>query len=397
MIKGKKIRNSRTSEKKAENNSINIAKEISLEDIRMEVQITEGIPADDQQFTRGPKERFSGNLNLNLTRLGERLKGAELKLEKFEVGSIAPKKVVMAYLKERANPEIVKEIRQRIAAIRAVTVLDSSFVERNIEDSPLSPFPQVETCQRPDGAEAALFQGRTVIFSEGSPQALLAPATFFDVMDAPEDIYGRWFIGASFFRIARFIMFIFAVSLPGFYIALTSFNTGFIPTNLAFLIAGSREGTPFPVYFEAFLIMGVVEAVRMMMIRLPTHIGATIALFSGLVLIGAGIVAKIISIPMVMIATLTMISSFAIANNDLRDAVRLLQFFTMFMTAIFGLFGFAISFIYIAIHLSVLKSFGISYMSPLAPLEGSGLGHTILRENTEMMAQDETYKPISVK
>ncbi|MDX9871972.1 MAG: spore germination protein [Clostridia bacterium] len=396
MIKPKKVR-SRTMEKKTENNSINTAKEISLEDVRLEVQVMEEAPSDDQQYTRGPKERFSGNLNLNLTRLGERFKGAELKLEQFEVGSIAPKKVVLAYLKERANPEIVREIRQRISAIRAVTLLDISFVERNIEDSPLSPFPQAEVCQRPDGAEAALFQGRTVILCEGSPQALLAPATFFDLLDTPEDVYSRWFLAASFFRIARFIMFIFAVSLPGFYIALTSFNTGFIPTHLAFLIAGSREGTPFPVYFEAFLIMGVVEAVRMMMVRLPTQLGATIALFSGLALIGTGIVAKIISIPMVIIATLTMISSFAIANNDLREAVRLLQFFTMLMTSIFGLFGFAIAFIYIAIHMSVLKSFGIAYMSPLAPLEGSGLGHTIVRENTEMMAQDETYKPITVE
>jgi hypothetical protein len=192
-------------------------------------------------------------------------------------------------------------------------------------------------------------------------------------------------------------MFILAVSLPGFYIALTSFNPEFIPTRLAFLIAGSREGTPFPVYFEGFLIMGVVEAVRMMMVRLPSQLGSTIALFSGLILIGAGIFAKIISVPMVIIATLTMISSFGIPNSDLRRAVRIIQFFTMFMTTTLGLFGFAMAFIYIAIHLSVLKSIGIPYMSPLAPLEASGFGHTILRESTKSMSRDETYEPQGIK
>jgi hypothetical protein len=370
---------------------------LSLDDVLLQVPIFETAPADNQQIIRGPKERFSGNLKLNLSRLGERLKNADLSLEQFSVGSVAAKKVVLAYLNKQANPGIVAEIRQRIAEIRAETVLDSSYIERNIEDSAISPFPQVEISQRPDVAEAALFQGRVAILVEGSPQVLLAPTTFFDLIDTTDDVYSRWYVAGNFFRIARLIMFILAVSLPGFYIALTSFNPEFIPTRLAFLIAGSREGTPFPVYFEGFLIMGVVEAVRMMMVRLPSQLGSTIALFSGLILIGAGIFAKIISVPMVIIATLTMISSFGIPNSDLRRAVRIIQFFTMFMTTTLGLFGFAMAFIYIAIHLSVLKSIGIPYMSPLAPLEASGFGHTILRESTKSMSRDETYEPQGIK
>lgn len=366
---------------------------LTFEEVRLQVPVVEAVPADNQQIVRGPKERFSGNLNLNLTRLWERLSGSDFIVEQFTVGSIAAKKVVLAYLQEKANREIVSEIRQRIRDIEAETILDSAYIERNIEDSAISPFPQVETSQRPDVVESALFQGRVVILVEGSPDALLAPVTFFDLMDTPDDAYSRWFVAGSFFKIARYIMFILAASLPGFYIALTSFNPELIPTKLAFLIAGSREGTPFPIYFEGFLLMGVAEAVRMMMVRLPTQLGSTLALFAGIVLIGAGISAKIISIPMTMIVTLTMISSFGIPNKDLRRAVRIIQFFTMFMTTILGLFGFGIAFIYITIHLSVLKSFGIPYMSPLAPLEGSGWGHTILRFNTKDMANDKTYKP----
>ncbi len=394
MIKTRKIYH-----KKKKNNQMTTGNSelLSFENERLQVPVVETAPADNQQIIRGPKERFSGNINLNLTRLGERLTGANILLEQYTIGSIAAKRVIIAYLKDRANPGIVSEVRQRIEAIRAETVLDSSYIERNIEDSSLSPFPQVETTQHPDVTESALFQGRVAILVEGSPDVLLAPATFFDLMDTPDDAYGHWFVASSFFRIARYIMFIMAASLPGFYIALTSFNPEMIPTKLAFLIAGSREGAPFPVYFEGFLLMGVVEAVRMMMIRLPSQVGSTIALFAGVVLIGAGVAARIISIPMTMIATLTMISSFGIPNNDLRRAVRIIQFFTMVMTTTLGLFGFAVAFIYIAVHMSVLKSFGIPYMSPLAPLEGSGWGHIILRENTKSMARDETYKPVTEK
>ncbi|MFZ7102724.1 MAG: spore germination protein [Peptococcaceae bacterium] len=394
MIRPKKIHSCRKQNKDGLQQEF---RELSLEEVNLPVSVVETTPAEIQQIVRGPKERFSGNLTYNLNRLSLRLRGSSFKMEQFLVGSGAPKKVVIAYLHDVAEQEVLKEVKARIGGIQAETILDSSYIERNIEDSGLSPFPQVEITQRPDIAESALFQGRIAVLVENSPDVLLVPATFFDQMDTPDDAYSRWFIASSFFRIARYIMFILAASLPGFYIALTSFNPEMIPTKLAFLIAGSREATPFPVYFEAFLLMGVAEAVRMMMVRLPTQLSSTIALFAGITLIGAGIAARIISIPITMIATLTLISSYGIPNSDLRRSVRLIQFFTMVMATVLGLFGFAMAFIYIFIHLAALKSFGLPYMSPLSPLEGSGWGHTILRENTIKMQRDETYKPVPEK
>lgn len=359
------------------------------------ISLVELIPRAEQQLLRGNKKRFSEHFSYNLSLLTERLPDAGLVCELFKAGTLSKRKIALVYLKNRANPGIVSEIKDRIKAIKAETILDSSYVERNLENSNASPFPQIETTQRPDIAESALVQGRTAIIVEGSPDVMLAPATFFDLMDTPDDAYRRWYIAANFFRLARYIMFLFAASLPGFYIAMTSYNPEMIPTTLLFTILASREGTPFPVYFETFLMMGVVEAVRMMMIRIPSQVGATIALLTGVTLVGAGLAANVIAAPVVMIVTLTVISSFAIPNYDLRSSVRIIQFFTMIMSSFLGIFGFAASFFYIAIHLVTLKSFGIPYMSPLAPLEASGWGHTILRDNTVTMAQDETYKPIA--
>lgn len=359
------------------------------------ISLVELIPRAEQQLLRGNKKRFSEHLSYNLSLLTERLPDAGLVCELFKAGTFSKRKIALVYLKNRANPGIVSEIKDRIKAIKAETILDSSYVERNLENSNASPFPQIETTQRPDIAESALVQGRTAIIVEGSPDVLLAPATFFDLMDTPDDAYRRWYIASNFFRLARYIMFIFAASLPSFYIALTSYNPEMIPTGLLFAILASREGTPFPVYFETFLMMGVVEAVRMMIIRIPSQVGATIALLAGVTLVVAGLAADIIAAPVVMIVTLTVICSYAIPNNDLRSSVRVIQFFTMIMTSFLGLFGFAAAFFYIAIHLVTLKSFGIPYMTPLAPLEASGWGHTVLRDNTVVMARDETYKPMA--
>jgi len=145
------------------------------------IPIIEVAPTDPTQISRGIKERFSGNLTYNITKLKERAASPQLILEEIKVGSSLEKKLTICYLKDRANPDIVNEVKARIKAIRAEGILDSSYIERNIEDSNISPFPQVEVTERPDVAESALTQGRVVIILDGSPDILLAPATFFDL------------------------------------------------------------------------------------------------------------------------------------------------------------------------------------------------------------------------
>ena len=348
---------------------------------------------DTRQVLRGPRLRFVEDLQSNIELIHYLVPSPELEIETITVGSSGPKTVAVVYLKNVANPGIVDEIRKRVKAIRARTLFDSSYVQRNIEDSSISPFPQVELTNRPDGAQSALWQGRVGILLDGSPDVLLAPCTLFELLDTTDDAYSRWFFATSFFKIARYIMLLFALSLPGFYIALLSYNHQLIPTRLLLLIVNNREGAPFPIYFEAFLMMGVAEAVRMMMIRIPSQLGSAIALFSGLALVIAGLYANLIGPVIVIISTLTVISSFGIPDYDLRSAVRIFQFFTMIMCSVLGLFGFAASIFITCIHLVTLKSFGIPYMTPLAPAEPSGWTHTILRESTEDMPVDETFKP----
>jgi len=356
--------------------------------------LVEVTPQATERPLRGTKTQFSDNLEYNLSIFARRIPSNDLVCQRFSVGSLAKKEVVIIYLKNIANPDIVAEVRDRIMAIKAPSILEGSYVERNIEDSNMSPFPQIENTKKPDVAESALLQGRVAIVVSGSPDILMAPTTFFDLMDTPDDAYLRWPVAATFFRIARYISLVLAASLPGFYIALTSFNPELIPTKLLFQILADREETPFPIYFEAFFMMGIIEAVRMMMIRIPSQVGSTLAVVSGATLVIAGLYGNVIGPIVVIVATLTMIASFNIPDYQLRASIRLIQFFTMIMSAVFGIFGYAVAFFYIAINLSTLKSFGIPYMAPFAPMEASGWGHTILRENTEKMPQDETYKPL---
>lgn len=357
------------------------------------VPVVSTVARDNSQLLRGSKLRFTEDVHYNLDLLKALVPSPEMAVEAISLGTLAPKDVLIVYLKNIANPRIVAEVKQRLQKIKARTLYESSYIQRNIEDSTISPFPQVESNERPDVAVSALFQGRVIIILDGSPHVLLAPCTFFDLMDTPDDAYNRWFLSASFFKIARFMMLLSAACLPGFYIALLSYNQELIPTRLLLLILNSRENTPFPVYFELFVLMGVSEALRLMMLRIPSVVGSTIALFAGITLVIAGLLSHIIGAPVLVVVTLTALSSFGIPDYDLRTSIRVLQFFTMVISSFLGLFGFAISFLMICIHLSTLTSFGIPYMAPLATTEFAGWSHTLFRENSKEMSVDDTYKP----
>ena len=67
----------------------------------------------------------------------------------------------------------------------------------------------------------------------------------------------------------------------------------------------------------------------------------------------------------VIVVALTAIASFAIPNEEFASVFRLLKFFVIIPSAIWGLYGYILALLVIVVHLSGLMSFGIPYMYPI--------------------------------
>lgn len=70
---------------------------------------------------------------------------------------------------------------------------ESGYVEQLIEDNYLSPFPLVQSTERPDRVISGLMEGRVAILLDGKPFVLLVPVTVSMVLQSPEDYDERWF------------------------------------------------------------------------------------------------------------------------------------------------------------------------------------------------------------
>ncbi|WP_254639680.1 spore germination protein [Cohnella sp. GbtcB17] len=327
---------------------------------------------------RGPRDGFIENISTNMGLLRSRLKTPRLKLESVTIGELSQTQVVLAYIAGIAADSLVEEVRERVGRIRIDGIMDSGYVEEFIEDLPYSPFPQTHSTERPDVVAAELLEGKAAILVDNTPFVLVVPMTFWTGLQASEDYYMRWPV-ATFVRWIRFLFIFIAIFAPSLYVAVTTFHQEMIPTNLVLSIASAREAVPFPALFEALLMEIVFEALREAGIRLPKQIGQAISIVGALVIGQAAVQAGIISAPVVIIVSITGIATFTIPRYSFASGVRLLRFPMLFLAGTLGLYGIVLGFLCIVLHLASLRSFGVPYLAPLAPIQQSSLKDILVR------------------
>ncbi|WP_412762435.1 spore germination protein [Priestia megaterium] len=337
-----------------------------------------------EALVRGPRVGFTESLSDNTSLLRGNGDIENLSLVKFQVGKRSKKDLVVAYINEIVDPELVQEVEKRIKKIDLDNVPESGYVEQLIEDNYLSPFPQVQNTERPDRVIAALMEGRVAILLDGTPFALIAPVTFSMMLQSPEDYYERWIPG-TFIRFLRYIAVVLSLFTPAVYIAFISFHPGLIPTKLAISIIGTRSGVPFPALIEALFMEIAIEILREAGLRLPKPIGPAMGIVGGLIIGEAAVQAGIVSPILVIVVAITAISSFSIPQYSLGITLRILRFAAMLCAAILGLYGVILFFLFMMSHLVKLKSFGVPYMSPAVPYRLSEWKDLMVRMPLMMM------------
>ena len=91
---------------------------------------------------------------------------------------------------------------------------------------------------------------------DGSPEVLLLPLMFVQLLQSPEDYYNR-VVSGTFMRWIRYMGVLIATTFPSLYVAITAFHPEMLPLNLFLSISSAREGVPFPAFVEAATPLGL--------------------------------------------------------------------------------------------------------------------------------------------
>lgn len=331
-----------------------------------------------EQVVRGPRDGFVENIRSNTALVRRRIRDPLFRIEAMKIGKKTKTDINIAYLKGTVKEDVLKEVKARLKKIKIDAILESGYIEELIEDSPLSPFPTVQSTERPDKVAASILEGRIAIFVDNTPFVLIVPAYFWQFLQASDDYYSSYYTG-TFYRIVRYIAFIISLTLPSIYVMLASFHQEMIPTPLALTIASGREIVPYPVLLEAIIMEVAFELMREAGLRMPKPVGQAVSIVGSLIVGQAAVQAGLVSPFMVIVVALTGIASFAIPNYSASFSIRLLRFPLLIASGTMGLLGFAACFFLLAIHAITIRSFGEPYLAPATPFKPSDQKDAVVR------------------
>ncbi|MDR6224977.1 spore germination protein [Desmospora profundinema] len=329
---------------------------------------------------RGSQEGFSESLQTNTTLIRRKIRSTKLKVTRLVLGRYTQTRIHVIYIDGIADPGLVAEVQKRLRGVEIDGVLESGYLEEMIEDAPWSPFPQIKSTERADVIVGNLLEGQVAILVDGTKDALVVPTTLTSLLQATDDYFYRSLYSSSI-RLLRYSSLFLALVLPGVYVALLNFHQEMIPPGLLISMASAHEEVPFPTLIETLLMQLAFELLREAGLRLPRQVGSAVTIVGALVVGQAAVSAGFVSAPVVIVIALTGIASFTAPHYSLEWAIRILRIVMILLGGGMGMLGIMFGLIAIAIHLCGLRSFGVPYLSPIAPIQAGDWKDTWYRNH----------------
>jgi hypothetical protein len=151
--------------------------------------------------------------------------------------------------------------------------------------------------------------------------------------------------------------------LPAVYLTFVKYNSELLPINSIVPLILSRKGIILPPFLEILAMEVVVEVLREGGLRLPSKVGQVLSVVGGIIIGDAAIRARFVSPTTLLIVGITVVSTFVIPNYDMAIAIRMLRFPMLILCDMMGMFGIALGWYLIIVHLNSLESFGVPYFS----------------------------------
>lgn len=319
------------------------------------------IAATNEKVIKGPKDAFTENYQSNIGLIRKRIRSKNLKVNEYTIGTSSKTKVALFYLDDIVNKELVNKIEKKLKTMSLDYVANSNYIidamskKNNI-------MPTNIMTERPDLTSFLLMEGRIAIMVENSPQVIIIPMFFSDTIHTIDDYYQNS-KNVSVTRIIRVIAFIISVTIPGMYLAFTTFNQEALPTSLLINFSIQRQGVPFPSIVEALVMFLIFEILKESDTRIPFVVGTSMSIVGALVLGQAAVDAGLISPIMIIIIAVSSVTSFLFNDNDLVNAIRVWKLIFILLSAFAGLYGFFIALLLFLVKISSMDSYGFDYVT----------------------------------
>lgn len=330
---------------------------------------------DNEKIIKGPREGLIENIITNVSLIRNKIRRKDLKVE-YKALNDGEYKIGILYLKKTVNLKSLRILKQRINKIKKIKSFDINYIKEQIKDRKYSPFNTVGDTQRPDVCAFELLKGKIIVLIDGSPTVIYLPYLFSECFQTVDDYYTNMYY-ASINRMFRFISFLITILLPGIYVSLLMYHQELLPMKLVLSIAASRQGVPFPVFFECLLLLLSFEVLREAGTKTSGLLGTSLSIVGALIIGQAAVEARIISTSVVIVIAFTSVTS--LINPKTAGAEIIFRFLFLLLGTILGLYGLLCGILFFIMYIIKIKSFGVNYLNNISSFRLKDYKQTYLR------------------
>jgi stage V sporulation protein AF len=331
---------------------------------------------DMERVVRGARDGFVETIVFNTALTRRRIRDRSLRMEYMQVGRRSKTDICICYIEDIADPEIVKKVKESIKKIDTDGLpMAEKTIDEFISGRHWNPYPIVRYTERPDTAATHLYEGHVLVMVDGSPSALIAPATFWHHLQHAEEYRNKPIVGA-YLRLVRFLAVWASIFLlPLWYLLVT--NPELSPRFLSFLT--DMKMGDIPLFAQLFIIEVGIDMLRMAAIHTPSALATALGLVAALMIGGVAVEVGLFSNEVILYFSIATIGTFATPSYELGLANRLVRLALLIATACFGMYGYIIGITLWIIILARMKTFNIPYLWPFIPFSYRAMRDVFIR------------------
>ena len=327
---------------------------------------------------RGSHDGFVEILLKNTSLIRRRVRDEHLTLENHQVGGSSRTDVVLAYMEDRVDRELLEEVRKKLLAIDvgSVAMSQESVAEAMMPRQWYNPFPKVRYTERPDVATACIMEGNVVVLVDNSSSVMLLPTNFFAFMEEANDFYFPPLVG-TYFRYIRMVVFLMSLVItPVWYLLAKSPHN--VPDWLQFITV--EEMGQVPLLVQLLLVEFIIDLLKLASLNTPDVLSNSFSMIGALILGDFAVQARWLVPEVLVYMAYVSIASFAQPSFEMGYAFKIMRVVLLLLIALLDWWGFAVGMVLWLVLLFTTKPIaGKGYMYPLWPFDKKALGRLMVR------------------
>lgn len=321
---------------------------------------------EKDKVMRGSRDGFVETVVFNTALIRRRIRSTNLVMEMHTVGKSSRTDVVIAYMGDRVEPEMLKNIRQRVDAIQidSLSMNQQSLAECLYQHKWYNPFPKFKFSERPDVTAASILEGSIAILVDNSPSAMILPTSVFDIVEDADDYYFPPITG-TYLRLSRMVIDILAVLMTPVFL-LVIMHPEWLPESLKFIQI--NDPIHVPIFLQMLILEFAIDGLKLASVNTPNMLSTPLSVVAGIILgdytVSSGWFNSEIMLYMAFVA----VANYTQVSLELGYALKFMRIILICLTAAFGLWGLIGGVLFVLVLIVTNKTIsGKSYIYPIIP------------------------------